>query len=454
MKRMLMQDLTVWKNSVQRKPLILRGARQVGKTYLIREFGQTFSNFVEINLEETIDARIIFEGNLVSEEMIKKLSIISNQIIVPGKTLLFLDEAQVTPRAIIALRYFYEKMPDLHVIAAGSLLDFAIEKVGVPVGRVSFMHLYPMSFLEFLIANGYDSLAKAILEYDIEKSLLDEPIHSLLNQRLCEYLAVGGLPEAVQCWVKTKDIMQCAPVYDDLIVAYRQDFQKYAKRQQIKYVDLLFNEISSQLGRRFKFSNVSQDYKKRELSPCIDLLEKANIITKVSHTSANGLPLGAEVDHEKFKLIMLDVALSQKLLDLTVGEWILNPEHAFVNKGEFIEAFVGQEILAYLGPHSDHKLYYWHRELRGSNAEVDYIVQKNNDIIPIEVKSGKTGTLKSLWLFLDSHIKSPYGIRFSKQKVSVDKKLFSYPLYAIPAVFAQKERLLKWIGKNGAAPSQ
>jgi len=424
-----------WRTSAYRKPIILHGARQVGKTFTVRKLGATFDNFVEANFEEAPYLKDIFKSDLKAARIIRDLSLALKVEIIPGKTLLFLDEIQKVPEAIIALRYLYEELPTLHVIAAGSLLNFAIEKVGVPVGRVDFLYLYPMSWIEFLIATGNEIICKAILDHDINMAESDI-VHEKILKLLCEYFAIGGMPEVVNCWINTHDPYTCARLQQSIINSYRQDFHKYARDQQIKYVEVVFAGVAQQMGRKFQFKNIAGEYRKRELAPALDLLINACVIHKIQHTSANGLPLGAEANDEKFKLIMLDIGLAQALLGLDLGDWFLNGTPEFINKGNLVEAFVGQELHAYADPHIKNSLYFWLREAeakhRSSTAEVDYIVQKKAAVVPIEVKSGKGAGMKSMRLFLDSHPKSTYGIRYSTNNYSVYNQINSYPLYAIP----------------------
>jgi uncharacterized protein len=251
---------------------------------------------------------------------------------------------------------------------------------------------------------------------------------------LGEYIAIGGMPGVVECWVETKDPARCFALHHALIDTYRQDFVKYARRHQIQYLDAIFNNIPQQLGKKFKYSSIDGDYRKRELAPALDLLVTAGIAHKVTHSSGQGIPIGANVDPQCYKIIFLDIALSQALLGLDLGEWFLNPTQQFINKGEIIEAFVGQELLAYANPHAKSYLYYWQRNVPGSAAEVDYLIQQGENVVPIEVKSGSGKTLKSLHLFLESHPHTPYGLRFSTQNYSIYENIQSFPLYAVAAI--------------------
>lgn len=435
--------LKSWATGSHRKPLLLRGARQVGKTFAVRKLGQTFDQFIEVNFEESPQLRKIFddEKDLDPTRVMRDLSLALKTEIKPGTTLLFLDEIQVVPRAIIALRYFYEKMPNLHVIAAGSLLEFAVERVGMPVGRVDFLYLYPMSWLEFLKALGYDLIIKAILAHDIHVPE-SEVVHTQILEILREYFVIGGMPEAVAYWAKTKDPHTCSKIHQSIIQSYRQDFHKYAKAHEVKYVELIFEDALQQMGKKFKFNQLEGEYRKRDLAPALDLLEKAGVLYRVYHSAGQGIPLGAEISHDFYKLIFLDVGLSQALLGLDLSDWFLNGTPSFTNKGIIVEAFVGQELLAYTDPSQKGSLYYWHRQQKGSEAEVDYLIQNQGHVIPVEVKSDKGRSLKSMHLFLDSHPKSAYGIRFSTHNFSEHEKIQSYPLYAIPLA-------LKWQAPSG-----
>jgi predicted AAA+ superfamily ATPase len=430
MKRFIDHDLAEWSDTDERKPLLLRGARQVGKTFAARQLGKSFASFVEINCEEMPACRTVFEKDLNPTRIIQELSLLTGKKIIPGKTLLFLDEIQDAPQIITALRYFYEKLPELHVIAAGSLLDFALENTGIPVGRVESLYVYPLSWLEFLLAQQEDLLYHAILEQDVQTPI-GEAIHQKLLHLLGEYLAIGGMPEVVALWIKKRNPFLCFKTHQSLLSTYRQDFEKYAKKYQIKYVDLLFDQIPRQLGRRFKFSAVPGEYRKRELQPCFNLLIKANMLHPINHTAANGLPLGAESNTEHFKTIFLDIGLAQALLGLDLKEWFLTPHQAFANQGAIVEAFVGQEMLVYASALQKKQLYYWHKESLNAQAEIDYVLQQKNKIIPIEVKSGTTGQLKSLREFLNSHTDTPYALRFSSHNYSCHGGIHSYPLYAI-----------------------
>jgi predicted AAA+ superfamily ATPase len=371
----------------------------------------------------------------------------TGETIVPGKTLLFFDEIQEAKKAILALRYFYEEMPELHVIAAGSLLEFQIAEVGVPVGRVRFAYLYPMSFVEFLLACGEDRLAE-----QLTNKFLAEPLPDIVHDKLIrvagQYLAIGGMPEAVGRWIDSQQLPPCIDVHRTILESYRQDFAKYARLHQIKYVEHVFREAPRLVGQKIKYSNFSGNFRSRELSPAIELLIKGCLLHPIHHTDANGVPLGAEVNFRKFKLIFVDVGLMQTLLGNDTAPWIYDTYTTFVNQGQVAEAFVGQELIAYDADNAKTDLYYWHREARSSNAEVDYVTSFENQITPIEVKSGAIGKNKSLDLFVQSKARARYGLLMSPQNLTSKPRQIVLPIYHVYAVRNYSSELDRYIKKT------
>ncbi len=430
MYRFIDLHLKRWAQSPHRKPLLLRGARQVGKTFAVRKLSESFETFIEINFEKKPQLKEIFEKDLDPKRLIRILALEYEKEIVPGKTLLFFDEVQEAPRALIALRYFYEEMPEMHVLAAGSLLSLAISEVGVPVGRISFFYIYPMSWLEFLKAKNHHKIVDEIL-----RSSPDSPISDVIHQKilelLTEYFVIGGMPAVVQAWINNRDPNECLQMHQSILSTYRRDFPKYSKKLQVKYVETIFSQIPLQLSQKFKFSQIPGEYRKRELVPALELLSDAHIAHCIYHSDAQGLPLRAQVNLDKFKAILLDIGLTQALLGVKVSDWLLHPEQSLINKGAIVEAFIGQELLAYSNPFQDTELYYWHRESKNSTAEVDYLMQTEGHIFPIEVKSSKGNTLRSINLFLESHPKSKQAVRFSTHNFSQYNDTTSYPLYAV-----------------------
>jgi predicted AAA+ superfamily ATPase len=437
MKRIIDHFLLAWKTNPHRKPLLLRGARQVGKTYAARQLGTTFTHCIEINFEQLPAAATIFTKDLDVVRILRELSAFTGQTIIPGETLLFFDEIQSTPLVLTALRYFYETIPSLHIIAAGSLLDFTIEEHGIPVGRVESLYVYPFSYMEYLIATKNHLLARLIMEHAPEQAL-SEPLHTKAIGLLGEYLAVGGMPYALTQWIHEKNVLTIQKHHWPLLDTYRHDFGKYSRTRAIKYVELVFNQIPLQLGRKFKYSIIEGDYRKRELAPALDLLVTAGVAHKIHYASGSALPLNATLDHQDYKTLFLDCGLSQTALGLSTAGWFLNPTHETTTKGPLVEAFVGQEILAYSTPYRKEQLYYWHKESQSLTTEIDYLVSLNNTIIPIEVKAAAGTTLRSMHNFLTAHQASPYGIKFSTQNYSVYDKIRSYPLYAVAAALKEQ----------------
>jgi uncharacterized protein len=447
MKRIIDSYLLQWKVGPDRMPLLIQGARQIGKTYAVRQLGKTYASFVEINLEKLVEAHKAFAGNLDPVEMVILLSSITHKSIIPGKTLLFIDEIQAFPRAIIALRYFYEEMPELHVIAAGSLLGFAIEQVGIPVGRVEAIEMYPLSFIEYLAAMDRTMVIQAILQHGPDKSI-GQPMHDIYFNEFARYCAIGGMPKVVQHWIDHKDPVSIQRIHATILNMYRKDFEKYARVHQIKYVEKIFDQIPAQLGQKFKYSIVEGDFRKRELAPALDLLVRACIAEKVYYSAGQGTPLAGQKDELDYKVLFLDIGLAQTNLGASPAQWFLRPEQELVNKGQIIEALVGQEIAVYSDPYRIKGSYYWHKD-SSPQAEIDYLSRLDYQVIPVEVKSGKGNTLKSLHYFLEHHKQSPYGIKFSTQDYTTlhdsttGHIIYSYPLYAIARVISDSNPEMK-----------
>jgi uncharacterized protein len=426
MNRDAFADLTIWKDSSTRRPLILRGARQVGKTWVIRQLGADFEHFLELNFEETPQFSQFFNRDLDPNRIVRELSAYLGEKIVPGKTLLFFDEIQIQPKAITALRYFFEKLPELHVIAAGSLLEFELEKISFPVGRVEFYYLYPMSFGEFLEAGGKTILREMIRS----KAGISLPLHEQLNDLFRDYIVLGGMPAVLDHYIKNQNVETCRKIQTSIIETYLADFPKYAGKYQIKYLNTIFSNTPIQLGRKFKYSNVSNLYKSRELKEALDLLEKASLLHRVYHSSANGIPLTAEQDDRKFKVIFLDTGLALNLLNIPLKEFFGDYDISLINEGAIAEQIVGQELVSRSEKNRKSGLYYWHREAKSSNAEVDYLVTQGRNITPIEVKRGVKGRIRSLHIFLEEK-KSGAGIVISNNPFSKEDNIHYVPFYGI-----------------------
>ncbi|OGO91391.1 MAG: hypothetical protein A3F10_07590 [Coxiella sp. RIFCSPHIGHO2_12_FULL_42_15] len=431
MKRALWQTLLAWKDHPLRNPLILRGPRQVGKSYLVEQLGKTFPNFVTINFERDPKAKALFQDSKEANRLIRAISAYTGISITPGETLLFFDEVQECEGAILSLRYFKEEMPALHVVAAGSLIDFALHCVGMPVGRVQFLYLHPLSFGEYLEALGKTELRRYLLNEPIEPAP-----HEKLLEELHHYCWLGGMPAVINAWREHQNAQYCQTIQDDILQAYRQDFEKYAKKHQTALVAQLFDQVGSQLGARFKYSKVNNSVRSQSLKEALNLLDKAGVVRIAYHTAAQGLPLSAEMDRQKFKVFFFDIGLLQRLQGLRLREWLLAPL-SVTYLGAMAEQLVAQEYIAYSNPAQPIALYYWQREAKQSNAEVDFIFSRENLIIPAEVKSGSRGRLKSLALFLASHPRSTEGLVISENMPWQQENFQGLPLYALERWFAE-----------------
>lgn len=430
MERQIIKYLQDWANSEQHLPLLLRGARQVGKTFVVEQLAaRSFSQFININFELEPEYCDCFQS-LQPRDIINAIQAISRQKITPGATLLFLDEIQNCPRAIMALRYFKEQMPDLHVIGAGSLLEFALNDTdfSMPVGRVQFIYLKPLSFHEFLKALGFDDLLEAVETCTIAKPLLPV-LHQKLLTLTREYLISGGMPAAVQAYLQSGDFLQTQRMQTVILSTYRNDFGKYARLAQHKYLQTVFSRASGLISQQIKYNKVDPEMRSRDLKQAIVNLSQAGIVQTVYATAASGLPLSALIHEKKFKLLFLDVGLVVRNAGLGINE-LMNQELVLINQGAIAEQFVGQELLAYQDYYDEAKLYFWCRDVKGSLAEIDYVITVDSQIIPIEVKSGSTGRMKSLHMFLTEK-KLPLGIRISQLPLQYKNKILSLPFYLI-----------------------
>ena len=406
-KRIIDRYLSEWAARPNHKPVLLRGARQVGKSTAVQHLGESFKHYVEINLEKQSAYKDLFNKDLDVKRIVPQLAAMSGIPIVPNETLLFIDEIQESREAVMALRYFKEDMPDLHVIAAGSLLEFVLDDIPTfGVGRIHSMYMFPMTFDEFLMANGEQLLMEARGQAHADAPL-PTPLHDKLVGLIRIFMLVGGMPEAVAKWVETHDFLQCQEVQDDIITGYEADFPKYRKKVNPQLMMATMKSAATQATKKFVFSRVTGEYKTFEVKKALDLLVKAGILIPVTHTSGNGLPLGDEADEGIRKLLLLDTGLMLRLLNMTMGDTsaittqILTASAAdLVNKGPMAEMLAGLELLHYLTPNLHHDLYYWVRQAKNSTAEIDYLLSRDLKVLPFEVKAGVQGGMRSLWDFM------------------------------------------------------
>jgi hypothetical protein len=395
-----MEYLKDWKTRESRKPLVIRGARQVGKSHLVRDFAkQSFESFAEVNLDADPGVAPYFDKS-DPLETVRLLELHLGLSIEPGKTLLFLDEIQSAPQLLAKLRYFYEKLPNLHVIAAGSLLDFTLEQhdFSMPVGRIEYLHLGPMNFSEFLLATGHERLWDFIKDFHIGDEI-PVALHTKLSELVASFSVVGGMPESVATFAKTQSFRACDLIKDSLLATFKDDFSKYGKRVNIQHILTVYEALPKLVGRKLKYVNISRDIRAQELSKALHMLALAKICYLVHHTSCNGIPLGAEIDESTFKPLFLDIGLLLSACGLSMTDIPTVEKLMLVNAGQLSEQFVGQHLLYRQPSYKQPELHYWLREKATSNAEVDYVIACGQHIIPVEVKAGKTGHLRSLHQF-------------------------------------------------------
>ncbi len=354
-------ELLVWKEETERMPLLIRGARQVGKTSTIRHLGDSFQHFVEIDLNENETLRNVFADDITPQEICRRISYLVNKPIIPGETLLFIDEIQSCPAAINKLRYFYEQYPELHLIAAGSLLEFVLADLpSFGVGRVRSLFMYPFSFEEFLRANGEELLIEAYSSSNPD-SPLPEVVHERIINRLKTFILTGGMPKVVSTFVKTHDLKGCQRVLTDLVVSYRDDFKKYRRRIPEQRISMVLDAVAQQKSGRFIYSNVNDNLSLAQVKLTLDLLTKAGLVYPVVHTSANGIPLGAEVNERYQRMSVFDTGILQCLLGADLAKMSLMENAEMVNKGTLTEVFVASELMKAASCYERQQLYCWHR---------------------------------------------------------------------------------------------
>ena len=405
--RIIDRYLSEWATRPIHKPILLRGARQVGKSTAVRHLGESFKYYVEINLEKQSNYIDLFKKDLDVTRIVPQMAAMCGTPIVPNESLLFIDEIQESQEAIMALRYFKEDMPNLHVIAAGSLLEFVLDEIPTfGVGRIHSMYMFPMTFDEFLLANCEQLLLDARGQANIDAPL-PTPLHEKLIGLMRTFMLVGGMPESVVKWVQTHDFLQCQEVQDDIITGYEADFPKYKKKVDPQLLIATMKSAATQATKKFVYSRVPGEYKTAEVKKALDLLIKAGVLVPVTHSSGNGLPLGDEADESIRKILLLDTGLMLRLLNMTMGDTsaitaqILTATAAdLVNKGPMAEMLAGLELLHYLTPNLHHDLYYWVRQAKNSTAEIDYLLSRDMKVLPFEVKAGVQGGMKSLWDFM------------------------------------------------------
>ena len=440
MKRNLMKSLKEWKNSPYRKPLILSGARQVGKTWLMKEFGRTeYTNIVYVNFDQDINAAGLFEGSINPDRIILGLRALSGMEIDPDNTLIIFDEVQEAPRALTSLKYFCEEAPQYSIIAAGSLLGVALHAgTSFPVGKVDRMHLYPLNFQEFLYAMGEDAAAEILQTKDQRMiTVLREKLSDLLRQ----YYYVGGMPEAVNYYKDNKEFTGVRQIQKNLLAYYQQDFSKHAEPRLTERLNLVWSSIPAQLAkenRKFIYGQVRQGARAKDFELAIQWLSDCGLIHVIHRVTKPGYPLKAYEDLNAFKIYLLDVGLLGAMADLS-SNTIVEGNRIFTEfKGALAEQYVLQELIAedHLNP-----MYY---SAENSRMEIDFIVQKGDEVIPIEVKAEENLRAKSLRSYCEKY-KPKTAVRFSMSDYREHDWMVNVPLYEINWLIEQgKDSEMKW----------
>lgn len=427
------QHLLEWKNDKRRKPLLLRGVRQCGKTSTVRHLGESFSRYIEVNLEKMPALHDAFNGNIDIKRILSRVELETGVRVVPGETLLFIDEIQECPRAISSIRYFFEDMPELHVIAAGSLLEFVLkpnggkEPLDFPVGRVRSIYMYPLSFTEYLRGTGkelvYEQWRNGVNE------TMDDGLHEKLLECYKEFLVVGGMPEAVVAYLESGSILESQYVHKDIVTSMMDDFGKYSRSvspEQIRRVfEFCLHNVCSQTKATSAIEGISGYY----FDECIRLLSRAGLVHPVKVSSCESIPLGTSEKETKKKLLVFDTGIYLTECELDMNGILA--AHAFgqMNCGDVVEMQTGLELIKYSDPYRDASLYYWYRS--GANAELDYVIVRGGTILPVEVKASGKGSMQSLRRYMELHKDVPYGIRVSMEKRQKYGEIRVYPVYDV-----------------------
>ncbi len=424
MKRLFVNDLVQWKNSKHRKPLIIQGARQVGKTWIMKSFGEAYyKNVVYINFESSVRLQSIFKDDFDINRIVNIFEIETGIIINPENTLLLLDEIQEAEKGLTALKYFYENAPEYHVIAAGSLLGVSIQKNNTfPVGKVDFLNLFPLSFEEFLINLNEEIIADKIKSNQWE---VIAPFHEKICNYLRLYYFTGGMPEVVNVYIETKNFEQVRTIQKNIILGYENDFAKYAPFEIVPKIRLVWQSILGQLAKenkKFIYGQLKKGARAKEFEAAINWLFNAGMIYKCMKVSQPTIPLKSYADYDVFKLFLLDVGLLNAIGNIN-EQILLDKNQILIEfKGALTEQFVCQELKL------KHDLYYWSAE--NATAELDFMIQNQEKIIPIEVKAEENLKAKSLKVFVDK-FENKNAIRTSMNAYREESWLKNIPLYGI-----------------------
>lgn len=427
MKREIVKDLIKWKKSKNRKPLIIHGARQVGKTYIIKQFGkENYENIIYVNFETNHELSTQISDSIDAKYVINKLELFYGEKIIPGKTLIFFDEIQANERALTSLKYFYEDAPKYHIIAAGSLLGIAINRnnYSFPVGKVQMFNMYPLSFKEFLIAIGKEYLIEEIQKHFNNNERMDKSIHELCLKLYRTYLVVGGMPEVVQTYLEEGKVISAIDIQAEILESYERDMTKYAENSLSNKIISAFDSIPVQLAKdnkKFQYKVVSKGGSSSIFGEAILWLKNSGIVNQVYKTSSE-MPLEMHKDLSSFKLYMSDVGLFVNKARYPLYQIDLSYQPTMISMGPLTEHYVANELRI-----NGYDLYYW--ESNGK-AELDFLIQKDINIIPIEVKTSTHIKSRSLDLYNKTY-KPNYSIRISEKNFGFENNIKSVPLYAV-----------------------
>lgn len=429
MKRNIEKKLLEWKQNPNRKPLVLRGARQVGKTFSINEFGkENYSNYLRIDFDRDYGARKIFDGDLQPKNLFDRICMEKGVSGTLEDTLVFFDEIQVCPRALLSLRYFYEDVAGANIIAAGSQLEFSLSEISFPVGRVEFLWMYPMTFSEFLDAGGQSKLLACIPAITQEKEV-DPFVHEKLLQELKKYFIVGGMPEAVKTFYKSASFTEVRAVQSNLCNFYIDDFSKYNAKIDRFLLETVFRGLPLLASNHLKYLNLAEGIRIEKIKQAFQVIQKALIAYTVTATNGSQ-PLAVSSSNRIFKIVFLDIGLMQYLCDIPMSETMDCSDLVETYHGALAEQYVGQQLISNSFEYP--ALYFWNRLKPSRQAELDYLVSRDGNLIPIEVKSGASGRLKSMHLFLEMFPDVKKGYVFSKRNFSEipEQRVKFVPLYA------------------------
>ena len=423
-----MKKLISWKNDIDRKPLILRGARQVGKTYIIKQFGkENYEGVAYFNFDQDTELYNMFENTKDPKRILEQLSFVYGKAIIPGKTLIVFDEIQECPNALNSLKYFEEEAKEYHIISAGSLLGIRLSHTSFPVGKVDFLDMYPMTFTEFLEADG----CKKLVEYmDSIKRIENIPdiFFDRLSEKLKAYFIIGGMPEAVSSWVNHKDMQKVNKIQDNILKSYESDFSKHTSNIEANRISIVWNSIAAQISKenkKFLYQVAKPGARAREYEGAVNWLKDANVVNKIYNITKPSMPLISYNDLSSFKMYLNDVGLLRKKTDLD-SKVIVEGNKLFQEfKGALTENYVLQTLVATgLNP------YYFTFD---NKYEIDFIIQYKNEIIPIEVKSSENVNNTSLKVYNEIN-KPKIRIRFSMKNLNKDDNLINIPLFMVEYV--------------------